>query len=170
MVTVVTGDAGVRVEVTGRKADGVPVLRRPDDEAEGSSMNGQRGSLLRQNDVVIACPSGSLAPCHATAPHQPQTVINQAWRLSSWHWAQPTLVRTQHLPPRARFDQARDPGGYSYPVGSIPMTRLDWRNASAPNGRFWSPPPPAAATTRRHTHPRPGNLHALTAFGNAANF
>jgi serine/threonine-protein kinase RsbW len=26
----------VRVEVTGRKADGVPVLRRPDDEAEGS--------------------------------------------------------------------------------------------------------------------------------------
>jgi two-component sensor histidine kinase len=36
MVTVVTGDAGVRVEVTGRKADGVPVLRRPDDEAEGS--------------------------------------------------------------------------------------------------------------------------------------
>lgn len=35
-VTVVVGDAGVRVEVTGRKADGVPVLRRPDDEAEGS--------------------------------------------------------------------------------------------------------------------------------------
>ncbi len=29
-------DAGVRVEVTGRKADSVPVLRRPDDEAEGS--------------------------------------------------------------------------------------------------------------------------------------
>jgi hypothetical protein len=25
----------VRVEVTGRKADGVPVLRPPDDEAEG---------------------------------------------------------------------------------------------------------------------------------------
>jgi serine/threonine-protein kinase RsbW len=35
-VTVVLWDAGVRVEVTGRKADGVPVLRRPDDEAEGS--------------------------------------------------------------------------------------------------------------------------------------
>jgi anti-sigma regulatory factor (Ser/Thr protein kinase) len=35
-VTVVIWDAGVRVEVTGRKADGVPVLRRPDDEAEGS--------------------------------------------------------------------------------------------------------------------------------------
>ena len=35
-VTVVVGGAGVRVEVTGRKADGVPVLRRPDDEAEGS--------------------------------------------------------------------------------------------------------------------------------------
>ena len=35
-VTVVAWDAGVRVEVTGRKADGVPVLRRPDDEAEGS--------------------------------------------------------------------------------------------------------------------------------------
>jgi anti-sigma regulatory factor (Ser/Thr protein kinase) len=35
-VTVVVGDSGVRVEVTGRKADGVPVLRRPDDEAEGS--------------------------------------------------------------------------------------------------------------------------------------
>ena len=35
-VTVVVWDAGVRVEVTGRKADGVPVLRRPDDEAEGS--------------------------------------------------------------------------------------------------------------------------------------
>jgi hypothetical protein len=36
MVTVVVWDAGVRVEVTGRKADGVPVLRRPDDGAEGS--------------------------------------------------------------------------------------------------------------------------------------
>lgn len=36
MVTVVLWDAGVRVEVTGRKADGVPVLRRPDDEAEGN--------------------------------------------------------------------------------------------------------------------------------------
>jgi anti-sigma regulatory factor (Ser/Thr protein kinase) len=35
-VTVVVCDAGVRVEVTSRKADGVPVLRRPDDEAEGS--------------------------------------------------------------------------------------------------------------------------------------
>jgi anti-sigma regulatory factor (Ser/Thr protein kinase) len=35
-VSVVVCDAGVRVEVTGRKADGVPVLRRPDDEAEGS--------------------------------------------------------------------------------------------------------------------------------------
>ena len=35
-VTVVVSDAGVRVEVTGRKADAVPVLRRPDDEAEGS--------------------------------------------------------------------------------------------------------------------------------------
>jgi anti-sigma regulatory factor (Ser/Thr protein kinase) len=35
-VTVVAWDAGVRVEVTGRKADAVPVLRRPDDEAEGS--------------------------------------------------------------------------------------------------------------------------------------
>ena len=36
VVTVVVCDAGVRVEVTSRKADGVPVLRRPDDEAEGS--------------------------------------------------------------------------------------------------------------------------------------
>jgi anti-sigma regulatory factor (Ser/Thr protein kinase) len=35
-VTVVAWDAGVRVEVTGRKADGVPVLRRPDAGAEGS--------------------------------------------------------------------------------------------------------------------------------------
>lgn len=35
-VTVVLWDVGVRVEVTGRKADGVPVLRRPDDEAEGN--------------------------------------------------------------------------------------------------------------------------------------
>jgi anti-sigma regulatory factor (Ser/Thr protein kinase) len=35
-VTVVVCDAGVRVEVTSRKADGAPVLRRPDDEAEGS--------------------------------------------------------------------------------------------------------------------------------------
>ena len=35
-VTVVVWDAGVRVEVAGRKADGVPVLRRPDEEAEGS--------------------------------------------------------------------------------------------------------------------------------------
>jgi hypothetical protein len=35
-VTVVVGDAGVRVEVTGCKADGVPVLCRSDDEAEGS--------------------------------------------------------------------------------------------------------------------------------------
>ena len=35
-VTVVVWDAGVRVEVVGCKADGVPVLRRPDDEAEGS--------------------------------------------------------------------------------------------------------------------------------------
>jgi anti-sigma regulatory factor (Ser/Thr protein kinase) len=35
-VTVVAWAAGVRVEVTGRKADGVPVLYRPDDEAEGS--------------------------------------------------------------------------------------------------------------------------------------
>ena len=35
-VTVVVWDAGVRVEVTGRKADGVPVLHPPDDEAEGS--------------------------------------------------------------------------------------------------------------------------------------
>ena len=35
-VTVVVWDAGVRVEVTGRKADSVPVLRRPDDGAEGS--------------------------------------------------------------------------------------------------------------------------------------
>ena len=35
-VTVVVWDAGVRVEVTGRKADGVPVLRPADDEAEGS--------------------------------------------------------------------------------------------------------------------------------------
>jgi anti-sigma regulatory factor (Ser/Thr protein kinase) len=32
----VVWDAGVRVEVTGRKADGVPVLRPPDGEAEGS--------------------------------------------------------------------------------------------------------------------------------------
>jgi hypothetical protein len=35
-VTVVVSDAGVRVEVTGRKGDGVPVLRWPDEEAEGS--------------------------------------------------------------------------------------------------------------------------------------
>jgi anti-sigma regulatory factor (Ser/Thr protein kinase) len=35
-VTVVVSDSGVRVEVTGRKADSVPVLRRSDDEAEGS--------------------------------------------------------------------------------------------------------------------------------------
>ena len=35
-VTVVIWDAGVRVEVTDRKADGVPVLRPSDDEAEGS--------------------------------------------------------------------------------------------------------------------------------------
>ena len=34
--TVVVSDAGVRVEVTGRKGDGVPVLRWPDEEAEGS--------------------------------------------------------------------------------------------------------------------------------------
>jgi anti-sigma regulatory factor (Ser/Thr protein kinase) len=34
-VTVVVWDAGVRVEVTGRKADSVPVLRPPDNEAEG---------------------------------------------------------------------------------------------------------------------------------------
>jgi anti-sigma regulatory factor (Ser/Thr protein kinase) len=34
-VTVVVWDAGVRVEVTGRKADGVPVLRPPADDAEG---------------------------------------------------------------------------------------------------------------------------------------
>jgi anti-sigma regulatory factor (Ser/Thr protein kinase) len=34
-VTVVVWDAGVRVEVTGRKADGVPVLRPSGDEAEG---------------------------------------------------------------------------------------------------------------------------------------
>ena len=33
---VVAGAVGVQVEVTGRKADGVPVLRRTDDEAEGS--------------------------------------------------------------------------------------------------------------------------------------
>ena len=35
-VTVVVWDAGVRVEVIGRKAEGVPVLRPSDDEAEGS--------------------------------------------------------------------------------------------------------------------------------------
>jgi anti-sigma regulatory factor (Ser/Thr protein kinase) len=35
-VTVVAWDAGVRVEVTDRKADGVPVLRPSDDKAEGS--------------------------------------------------------------------------------------------------------------------------------------
>jgi anti-sigma regulatory factor (Ser/Thr protein kinase) len=35
-VTVVVWAVGVGVEVAGRKADGVPVLRRPDDEAEGS--------------------------------------------------------------------------------------------------------------------------------------
>jgi anti-sigma regulatory factor (Ser/Thr protein kinase) len=34
-VTVVVWDAGVRVEVTGRKADSVPVLRPADEEAEG---------------------------------------------------------------------------------------------------------------------------------------
>jgi serine/threonine-protein kinase RsbW len=36
MVTVVVWDAGVRVKVTDRKADGVPVLRPSDDEAGGS--------------------------------------------------------------------------------------------------------------------------------------
>jgi anti-sigma regulatory factor (Ser/Thr protein kinase) len=46
-VTVVVGDAGVRVEVTGRKADAVPVLRRPDDEAEGS-----RGLMLVEELAV----------------------------------------------------------------------------------------------------------------------
>jgi len=35
-VTIVAWDAGVRVEVTGRKADGVPVLHAPNHEAEGS--------------------------------------------------------------------------------------------------------------------------------------
>jgi anti-sigma regulatory factor (Ser/Thr protein kinase) len=35
-VTVVAWVAGVRVEVTDRKTDSVPVLRRPDDDAEGS--------------------------------------------------------------------------------------------------------------------------------------
>lgn len=35
-VTVVVRDAGVRVEVTDRKTEGVPVLRPADDEAEGS--------------------------------------------------------------------------------------------------------------------------------------
>jgi anti-sigma regulatory factor (Ser/Thr protein kinase) len=35
-VTVVVWDSGVRVEVTDRKADGVPVLRPSDGEAEGS--------------------------------------------------------------------------------------------------------------------------------------
>jgi two-component sensor histidine kinase len=35
-VTVAVADSSVRVEVAGRKADGVPVLRRPDDEAESS--------------------------------------------------------------------------------------------------------------------------------------
>lgn len=35
-VTVVAWEAGVRVEVTDRKTDSVPVLRRPDDDAEGS--------------------------------------------------------------------------------------------------------------------------------------
>lgn len=35
-VAVVVWDAGVRVKVTGRKADGVPVLRPLDDESEGS--------------------------------------------------------------------------------------------------------------------------------------
>jgi anti-sigma regulatory factor (Ser/Thr protein kinase) len=34
-VTVVVWDAGVRVEVTGRRADSVPVLRPSDEEAEG---------------------------------------------------------------------------------------------------------------------------------------
>jgi anti-sigma regulatory factor (Ser/Thr protein kinase) len=35
-VTVVAWDAGVRVEVTDRKTDSVPVLRPADDDAEGS--------------------------------------------------------------------------------------------------------------------------------------
>jgi serine/threonine-protein kinase RsbW len=35
-VTVVAWEDGVRVEVTDRKTDSVPVLRRPDDDAEGS--------------------------------------------------------------------------------------------------------------------------------------
>ena len=35
-VTVVAGDACVQIEITGPKANGVPVLRQPDDEAEGS--------------------------------------------------------------------------------------------------------------------------------------
>jgi two-component sensor histidine kinase len=53
MVTVVVGDAGVRVEVTGRKADGVPVLRRPDDEAEGS-----RGLRLVEELAARTCVGG----------------------------------------------------------------------------------------------------------------
>lgn len=46
-VTVLAWAAGVRVEVAGRKADGVPVLRRPDDEAEGS-----RGLMLVEELAV----------------------------------------------------------------------------------------------------------------------
>jgi hypothetical protein len=43
-VTVVAWDAGVRIEVTERMADGVPVLHPRNDEAEGS-----RGRWLVEN-------------------------------------------------------------------------------------------------------------------------
>ena len=49
-VTVVVWGAGVRVEVTGRKTDGVPVLRPPDDKAEGS-----RGLRLVEDLAVRWC-------------------------------------------------------------------------------------------------------------------
>jgi hypothetical protein len=45
-VTVVVSYASVRVEVTGRKANGNPVLSRPDDEVEGS--RGLSGGAGRQ--------------------------------------------------------------------------------------------------------------------------
>jgi FAD/FMN-containing dehydrogenase len=48
---------------------------------------------------------------------------------------------------RALFERARDLGGYEYPVGSIPMTRHDWRQHFGPR---W----PFLAAARRHYDPR----------------
>jgi len=47
---------------------------------------------------------------------------------------------------RALFEQARDLGGYEYPIGSIPMTRRDWRQHFGPQ---W----PFLAAARRHHDP-----------------